>query len=1075
MTALRSARLAAVLVLGLEVASTPLAARPGDLIGYLPFSTVAPQDIAIDPADGTFWVSNFLLSSVHHYSSDLRAELDVFQSPFGASSFLTGIAFNTIDDTLLLVEPASGEIAEVFRDGTPTGRTIQIPLEPVVNPNGAPTARGLTFHRGGNGGQGSIFVVEALGTLIYEITLGGELIRYFPHPEDPDGYPGEGSSAQASDIDLIYDGEDLTGFYVTGTRGTEWRLLRLDREGNFTGIAVSLGDAGGNVSGVLRREFADPRDGRIRDSYVCVVESNARFAVLEGGEPTFREIFEFECRESGREVRLSWTSRQVYDAIEILEGCEVQEVLPGDATEWSAAFETDGVYEFSVRAVREGDSFETAACTVVIGPGQVIASRRLDIAYPIDIAWDGSAFLLLSDALGNRIVLLDLDMNVLGEILVGAPLLDESELITGVARGLDADAFFVYNTSRHVVGELNYSGEVTGMFEAQLPDLQEDPEEDPFLGTVIGMALDPGGDGERGSLWLLEGSRDFIYEIDLSGRLLRDIPHPYREIDRTRPDIPYGSYSSGISLVEGSDPLRLFLTGGTLREFRQPRIFELDAVSGSLLGGTEFPTDAIRREAANGTMTLAHVLDHGRSRLFVLPLLGSSSRLLEVEPPPIAVPEPTMLRCRQTGYADDVELRFQNNGPYDSVEVFRDCRLVAELPGEARSFVDADVDPGLREYSVRGVIGGRASGAAACRLRVGVGALLEREFLWPARSPQQLTRDPLDGSLYVAVSWPGDERKLYHFDAGFRFIGERESVLESPWEIAAVAARRAPPGDLLLNYIGWQQPIPVGQAGHERFLLATENAWGEKVYEVEIDPPRPTNGFVTYPTGLVWEPGSDTFFFLERNSRQFVQMAPDGTILRVLPHPDPPFQNFVFNLGVAFSPQRETLFITGAGRQEHRVTKVMEMTLDGVLTGHEISVAELEPRVTGIAISGRDLIAVGSHSVADILRLEAFPGMPPPFIRGDANRDEVVDLADAVFTLNYLFLGGDRPSYADAADADDDGRVSITDAVVVLRHLFLAGDPPPPPYPSPGQDPTPDGLPCEEGIEALRRGAASPR
>jgi len=91
------------------------------------------------------------------------------------------------------------------------------------------------------------------------------------------------------------------------------------------------------------------------------------------------------------------------------------------------------------------------------------------------------------------------------------------------------------------------------------------------------------------------------------------------------------------------------------------------------------------------------------------------------------------------------------------------------------------------------------------------------------------------------------------------------------------------------------------------------------------------------------------------------------------------------------------------------------------------------------------------------------------FVRGDVDSDGVIQLTDAVGTLNFLFLGGITPSCVDAADADDSGRINVTDAVRILRWLFSMGDPPPPPSPSTatyapvdcGRDPSADELDCD--------------
>ncbi len=89
------------------------------------------------------------------------------------------------------------------------------------------------------------------------------------------------------------------------------------------------------------------------------------------------------------------------------------------------------------------------------------------------------------------------------------------------------------------------------------------------------------------------------------------------------------------------------------------------------------------------------------------------------------------------------------------------------------------------------------------------------------------------------------------------------------------------------------------------------------------------------------------------------------------------------------------------------------------------------------------------------------------FRRGDSNGDQLVDVSDPIFTLGYLFLGGQEPSCPDAADADDSGELNLTDAVVTLNWLFGTGpDRIAFPRRNSGRDPTPDSLePCERSPE----------
>lgn len=97
------------------------------------------------------------------------------------------------------------------------------------------------------------------------------------------------------------------------------------------------------------------------------------------------------------------------------------------------------------------------------------------------------------------------------------------------------------------------------------------------------------------------------------------------------------------------------------------------------------------------------------------------------------------------------------------------------------------------------------------------------------------------------------------------------------------------------------------------------------------------------------------------------------------------------------------------------------------------------------------------------------PIEPPPeelFIRGDCNGDGEVkgQVTDAVFLLNYLFLGGEAPPCQAACDPNGDGVVDLSDAVYLLAFNFLGGPPPVAPYPDcgPGELPTDADLGCEE-------------
>ncbi len=62
--------------------------------------------------------------------------------------------------------------------------------------------------------------------------------------------------------------------------------------------------------------------------------------------------------------------------------------------------------------------------------------------------------------------------------------------------------------------------------------------------------------------------------------------------------------------------------------------------------------------------------------------------------------------------------------------------------------------------------------------------------------------------------------------------------------------------------------------------------------------------------------------------------------------------------------------------------------------------------------------------------------------RGDANGDEEVTIADAVFLINYLFKNGPAPDPIQAGDANSDDKIDIVDVVYLVNYLFKNGPPP---------------------------------
>ena len=61
---------------------------------------------------------------------------------------------------------------------------------------------------------------------------------------------------------------------------------------------------------------------------------------------------------------------------------------------------------------------------------------------------------------------------------------------------------------------------------------------------------------------------------------------------------------------------------------------------------------------------------------------------------------------------------------------------------------------------------------------------------------------------------------------------------------------------------------------------------------------------------------------------------------------------------------------------------------------------------------------------------------------GDADGDGSVTIADVVFLINYIFMGGAAPQPVSLGDADCSGSINIADAVYLISYIFSHGLPP---------------------------------
>lgn len=64
------------------------------------------------------------------------------------------------------------------------------------------------------------------------------------------------------------------------------------------------------------------------------------------------------------------------------------------------------------------------------------------------------------------------------------------------------------------------------------------------------------------------------------------------------------------------------------------------------------------------------------------------------------------------------------------------------------------------------------------------------------------------------------------------------------------------------------------------------------------------------------------------------------------------------------------------------------------------------------------------------------------YLPGDADGNHMLNIADAVYLINFIFGGGPAPTPYVGGDADCNGVVNIADALVIIGYIFGGGQMP---------------------------------
>ncbi|MEZ5360209.1 MAG: trypsin-like peptidase domain-containing protein [Candidatus Zixiibacteriota bacterium] len=88
-----------------------------------------------------------------------------------------------------------------------------------------------------------------------------------------------------------------------------------------------------------------------------------------------------------------------------------------------------------------------------------------------------------------------------------------------------------------------------------------------------------------------------------------------------------------------------------------------------------------------------------------------------------------------------------------------------------------------------------------------------------------------------------------------------------------------------------------------------------------------------------------------------------------------------------------------------------------------------------VLINSNDVDGGGAEQV--LVTMEVTDG--PQYLCGDANGDTSINVADAVYIVNYVFKGGPAPIPVEAGDANCDTSMNIGDAVYLVNYIFRGG------------------------------------
>ena len=401
-----------------------------------------------------------------------------------------------------------------------------------------------------------------------------------------------------------------------------------------------------------------------------------------------------------------------------------------------------------------------------------------------------------------------------------------------------------------------------------------------------------------------------------------------------------------------------------------------------------------------------------------------------------------------------------------------------QVDGTATSWTDenggAGLPDGVHEYAIIVIM----QGGSHCETSVLVVGGGETESETPIDVPGSDEAGEIYDIAAVAGALPGDVKfyvtdtannKIYGTDAEFGIM----TVIPSPFPegvpvtgIAFVPSGDAGNGSLVVGN---------GADGGQLYLveITREGWWIRNYYLTSPAPWAPGDDHTMLPGAIAGKSGGMAY---DENSSHLYITGPttcevygmlhggDGSTnaSKSFAHPNPGAQQKGCTTGNCpgtsgwIGCQDAPLYITSI-TADGTLEIIKVIVEGGVATqdGEGISLAAIEDP-GGILFDGENFVIAGNTS-GTVYEVQVTGN----FVRGDTNEDALVDIADGIKCLGYLFNGQPGVDCMARMDINDDNLIDVADPIYLLSFLFNGGVAPLAPFPDPGPDPTPDSeIPC---------------